>query len=234
MSPSPPPHLSVVLPAYREAENLRVLLPRLGEVLRDLPYPSEVLVIDLPTRVDPTEAVCAEAEVRHLRRAPGTSFGDAYRTGIEAAQGRFVAFMDADGSHAPEFLPELLAVHEDHDVVIASRYAPGGSTDNPWVLIFMSWVLNRIYGLVLGLPVADISNSFRVYRGDLLRQLDLECENFDVVEEILYKLRLRNPGLRIHEVPFRFERRLHGETKRDLVRFVLTFALTLVRLRRLR
>ena len=85
--------------------------------------------------------------------------------------------------------------------------------------------------LVLSLPVSDVSNSLRVYRADKVRDIPLTCNHFDVIEEILVKMRRRHPGLRIAEVPVNFRRRMFGETKRNLVTFALGFAVTLVRLR---
>jgi dolichol-phosphate mannosyltransferase len=95
----------------------------------------------------------------------------------------------------------------------------------------MSIVLNLSYALVLGLRCKDVSNSFKLYRGERLRALTLRCDNFDVVEEILYKLKRRDPGLRIVEVPFTFKKRMFGETKRNLVLFIVTYLYTIVKLR---
>jgi dolichol-phosphate mannosyltransferase len=64
-----------------------------------------------------------------------------------------------------------------------------------------------------------------------LRGLDLVCEHFDIIEEILYKLRQRNPALRIREIPFTFKKRMFGETKRNLLAFILSYAYTMIRLR---
>lgn len=222
---------SVVLPAFREDENLRILLPRLKQTLDQLDRGSEVLVVDTHEPLDDTEAVCAAAGVRHLRRGPGNSFGDAVRTGIEHARGERVVFMDADGSHPPEFIPRLLAEEADSDVVIASRYVEGGHTENPRLLIFMSRVVNVCYSLVLNLKCKDVSNSFKLYRADQLRSVALKSENFDIIEELLFKLGRRYPGLRIREVPFSFRRRMFGETKRNLFLFMLSYVFTIVRLR---
>jgi dolichol-phosphate mannosyltransferase len=95
----------------------------------------------------------------------------------------------------------------------------------------MSRVVNACYTLVLALPVSDVSNSLRVYRAGLVRGIPLTCDHFDVLEEVLVKLRRRHAGLRIAEVPVTFRRRMFGQTKRNLVTFALGFAVTLVRLR---
>ena len=123
---------------------------------------------------------------------------------------------------------------EQYDLVIASRYVRGGRTNNPLILIFLSVAVNVVFRLILNLHCRDVSNSFRLYQGDQFRALRLECSHFDIVEEILIKL---NPGdrpLRIKEVPFTFQKRREGKTKRDLVAFALTYMVTLYRLHRIR
>jgi dolichol-phosphate mannosyltransferase len=107
----------------------------------------------------------------------------------------------------------------------------GGHTENPWVLRAMSRIVNLCYTVVLGLPVRDVSNSFKLYRAALVRDLPLRCRDFDVIEELLFKLRRRYPEARLVEVPVSFRKRMFGETKRNLVTFMLSFAVTLVRLR---
>lgn len=100
--------LSVVIPAYMEEDNLRLLLPRLNKVLRDTGLTHEILIVDTSVAMDDTEGACREAGAVHVRRAGGDTFGAAVRTGIARTQGRFVCFMDADGSHGPEFILQML------------------------------------------------------------------------------------------------------------------------------
>ena len=223
--------LSVIIPAYLEEENLRLLLPRLQKVCDALRDTYEILVVDTETALDSTEDACKKSGARWIQRRGGNSYGDAIRSGIQEAEGQFLLFMDADGSHTPEYIPKLYMHRNDYDVVIASRYVEGGYTENPKLLILLSHILNVIYRLVLGLKCSDVSNSFKLYRGDLLRDLELRCANFDVVEEILVKLTRKNRPLRIKEVPFTFKKRMFGQTKRNLPAFILTYVFTLIRLR---
>jgi dolichol-phosphate mannosyltransferase len=223
--------LSVVLPSYLEEENLRILLPRLNHVLRRDDEPFEIIVVDTPQPMDDTREVCEEQGARYLPRKGGESYGAAIRTGVAASKGRLVLLMDADGSHSPEFMPTLLAERGRADVVIASRYIAGGHSENSLPLRWMSITLNLSYALILGLRCKDVSNSFKLYKGDQLRALRLKCENFDIVEEILFKLARGNPGLKIVEVPFTFKKRMFGETKRDLIAFIFTYLYTIIKLR---
>lgn len=231
------PELSIVLPAYLEEENLRILLPRLNEVLTKMGLPAntsgggEIVVIDTMTPLDKTQEACELNQARYVRRTGGNTFGDAVRTGMREAKGRYVLFMDADGSHTPEFIPELYAHAAENDVVIASRYIQGGYTENTASLVLMSKLLNLSYSLILNLKCKDVSNSFKIYRGELLRSITTYCNNFDIVEEILFKLSRVKRGLRIKEIPFTFKKRMFGDTKRNLVVFIVTYLFTIVRLR---
>jgi len=223
--------ISVVLPSYREAENLQLLLPRISKALDSLGLLSEIIVVDTIRQLDNTEEVCFLYGAKYILRKKDNSFGSAVRTGINCAQGNFTIFMDADGSHSPEFIPTLYDFAKDYDVVIASRYIKDGDTENPFVLIVMSKILNWIFSRVLGLNCKDVSNSFKIYRTSQLKLLNLKCNNFDIVEEILYKLKINNKNIKFREVPYFFKKRIFGKTKRNLFLFVLTYAYTIMKLR---
>lgn len=223
--------LSVVLPAYQEEENLRILLPRLRDTLQAMGLTYEILVIDTTESMDLTQEVCAQFGVVYSHRRGGNRYGDAIRTGIEETRGKYTLFMDADGSHTPEFIPKLFEFAEQNEVVIASRYVDKGHTENNFILVLMSRVLNLTYSLVLDLPCKDVSNSFKIYRTDQLKPLKLLCNNFDIVEEILFKIRRANHRIQIKEVPYIFKKRMFGETKRNLFIFILTYMYTMIKLR---
>lgn len=223
--------LSIVLPAYLEEENLRILLPRLNAMRAKLGIETEILVVDTITPLDNTKDACETNGVRYIQRHGGNYFGDAVRTGIAEARGERILFMDADGSHTPEFIPELWKETPNGDVIIASRYIDGGYTENSFSLVLMSRVLNWTYAVILGLKCKDVSNSFKIYRAEQIKPLTLKCQNFDIVEEILYKISRRNQGLKIKEIPFSFKKRMFGDTKRNLLAFIFTYLLTIIKLR---
>lgn len=223
--------LSVVLPSFQEEENLRVLLPRLLATLESLGVSNEIIVVDTPEPMDQTNGVCVQHKVRYVPRRGGNRYGDAIRTGIAEAEGEFILFMDADGSHTPEFIPELFKVANQYDIVIASRYIDKGHTENSLMLVMMSRILNLTYSLVLNLPCKDVSNSFKIYRATQLKPLKLLCNNFDIVEEILFKIHRHNDQITIKEIPYTFKKRMFGETKRNLVIFILTYIFTMIKLR---
>lgn len=231
--------ITVVLPSYREEENLRLLLPRIHEAMQEATKPLsgdyEILVVDTVKPLDSTEKACAQFGARFVRRSPSNEYGDAVRTAIAEARGEWIVFMDADGSHGPEWLPKLIAESAGGggtaDIVIASRYVEGGDTENPLALILMSRVLNITYSIVLGLKVKDVSNSFKVYRMALLKPLRLKCHEFDIIEEILFRVTRANRGVRIREIPFTFKARMFGQTKRNLLWFIISYVFTMLKLR---
>lgn len=220
-----------MLPAYCEEENLRFLLPRVNEMLRRLKGPNEVIIVDTVQPMDGTHLVCLQLGLKYVRRSPSNSFGDAVRTGIREAHGKWIIFMDSDGSHEPAWIPRLAEEAGPSDIVIASRYINGGSTENSLPLIFMSKFLNKTYSFILHLDIHDVSNSFKLYRADLLKNLELRCQNFDIIEEILFKIKRSHPDVRIKEIPFIFKERQFGKTKRNLFWFMITYLFTIIRLR---
>lgn len=208
-----------------------MILPRLKDELGKLALRSEILVIDTMTKMDDTEGACIAGGARYCVRTGGNDYGCAVRTGIALACGDYVICMDADGSHSPEFIKDLYESRGKADVVIASRYVKGGGTENSFMLILMSRIVNVVYSLLLGLPCRDVSNSFKLYRRADLQSLCLTSKNFDIVEEILFKLKKTKGRLTILEIPYFFKERQFGQTKRNLVLFIISYLGTLLRLR---
>jgi len=223
--------LSVLLPSYNEEENLRVILPKIKESLdkeENLDY--EILVVDSIEKTDNTKEICEKNNVKYFNRENGEYYGDAIRTGIEKAQKDYLLIMDADGSHSPNELHKLINDCENYDITIGSRYVKNGKTENNIILIFMSWMVNIAYRLCLKIKVKDISNSFRIYKTKDIKNIKLESDNFDIVEEILIKLCIYNKNYKIREVPITFEKRKQGKSKRKLGKFILSYITTMKKL----
>ncbi|MBE5883515.1 MAG: glycosyltransferase [Lachnospiraceae bacterium] len=228
--------ISVVLPAYQEADNLRKILPAISSVLHSIGKESEILVVDTIEPMDETKEVCEENNAMYINRQGGNLYGDAIRTGLQAAKGKYIVVMDADGSHNPadieRFYQEMQKA--DYDVVIGSRYCKGGYTDNNFVLRAMSLLLNVTYRILFGLKIKDVSDSFRMYLADKIKALEFECNNFDIVEEILIKLDVKYDSLAVKEVPISFNKREYGESKRDLIKFIKSYIKTIAHLLKIR
>lgn len=227
--------LSVLLPSYNEAVNLNKLLPQIKDNLeKEEKLEYEILVVDSMQKTDNTKEVCEANDVKYFNRENGDNYGDAIRTGIAKAQNDYLLVMDADGSHAPKELSKLIKDCENYDITIGSRYIKNGKTENNFILIFMSWMVNIAYRLCLKIKVNDISNSLRIYKAKDIKSLKLESDNFDIVEEILIKLCLTNKDYKIREVPITFEKRKQGKSKRKLIKFIFSYIKTMKRLIKIR
>jgi len=213
----------VTVATYNEVDNL----PRLvDEVLRILPE-SDILVVD-DNSPDGTGQWCnqrAAAEPRlHCLHRPGklglgTAMVAAMRYGIEH-QYRYILNMDADFSHHPSYLPDLVAGMDPDagpavDVMIGSRYVRGGRIEG-WPLHrrMMSRAVNLFARVLLGIHARDCSGSFRCYRVATLAKVDLDAicsRGYSFYEEVLY--RLGRVGARMSETPITFADRRHGASK---------------------
>jgi dolichol-phosphate mannosyltransferase len=130
----------------------------------------------------------------------------------------FLITLDADWAHPPEALPELVRAAGNAEVVIGSRYCPGGAVVGPsWRRRAISRTLNRVTRAVLGWPVRDASTAYRVYRVEMLRKVDfnqLTATGYSYLEEILWRLHCL--GARIVEIPITFTKRRAGASKNSL------------------
>jgi len=210
--------LLVTLATYNERDNLPRLL---DEILAVVPT-ADVLVID-DNSPDGTggvadERAAADPRVRVLHRTGKLGLGTAILAGMRyAIDGHYdlVLNMDADFSHHPRYLPALLAGMHKYDVMIGSRYIPGGGTANwPWSRRMMSWGVGTLVRLLLRIPARDTSGAFRCYRVAKLRQVDfaaLISRGYSFQQEVLW--RCLRAGCTIGETPIFFENRRAGASK---------------------
>ena len=201
--------ISVVLLAYREEENLRVLLPQIKEQMETCGESYEILVIDTERALDQTEAVCKQYSARYVNQEE-KGFGGAFRTGIKyAAYDKFL-ILDSDGSHPTKYIPELYKkfMTGRYDVVIGSRYVGGGQTNDKWSSKVMSHILNGVFRICIGVTARDISTDYRMYNTVQLKKIKLSCENYDVLQEVLLKLKLskKNSGASHWRSPNQFSK----------------------------
>lgn len=227
--------ISVVLLAYKEGENLKVLLPKIHEYMRVTGEEYEVLVVDSARPLDDTREVCAVNDAVYIPQEE-PHYGGAFRTGIKYAKYDKLQTLDADGSHNPSVLPEIYREFmKGNDIVIGSRYIKGGITHDAKSSILMSHILNGVMRICIGVRTRDISTAFRLYDATLLKKITLKGENYDVLQEVILKMKIEKKkqgkgSLRIGEVPIEFEKRMFGESKRSLIKFIFSYAGTLCRL----
>ncbi len=227
---SRPLALSVVIPALREGENLALLLPEVRETLRQFGVEHEILVVTQERDDATVRAVDAAGGRIILQRERG--YGGALLAGFEHARGAFVLTMDADLSHPAAFIRTLWEHRADADVVIASRYVPGGRAEMPLGRYLLSVVLNRVFSRGLSLKVRDMSSGFRLFQAPVVRDRPFLARDFDVVQEVL--VRAYVDGWRVTEVPFHYQPRRHGSSHARVIQFGMSYLRTFRSLWKLR
>ena len=209
----------IVLPTYNEAENIGDVL----RMVRDVVPEADVLVVDDGSpdgTADLADALGEElGQITVLRRTEKNGLGAAYRAGFRWGLDEgyeAMVEMDSDLSHDPAALPSLLGTLDvAADLVIGSRYVPGGTIPQwPWHRRALSRWGGRYAAGLLGLAVNDPTAGFRAYRATLLRQIDLDAvvaEGYGFQIEMTYQV--VELGGRIVEVPISFTDRVRGTSK---------------------
>lgn len=209
----------VVLPTYQEAENIEDVLSQIRASVPAL----EILVVDDGSpdgTADLADGVARSlGQVSVLRRPAKAGLGPAYRAGFGWALERgheVLLEMDADLSHDPLALPQLLkAIDDGADLAIGSRYVIGGAVPGwPMARRMLSRWGNRYVGLMLKMPVRDATAGFRAYRAEMLHKIDLDtvrADGYGFQIEMAYAV--EQAGGRIVEVPITFRDRARGISK---------------------
>ena len=212
-------NLLVVTPTYNERENLPLLAA--GVLRHD---GARILIVD-DGSPDGTGEVADQlakdhpgrVEVMHRTgaRGLGRSYVDGLQHAIREGRADFICQMDADLSHNPEYLPEMVKAAQTQDLVIGSRYLHGVSVVN-WPLhrIFLSAFGNRYIRLVTSLSTSDCTSGYRCWRREALARIPIASmvsDGYAFLVEMLYEAQRR--GLRIGEVPIIFIERRLGQSK---------------------
>ncbi|WP_455362028.1 polyprenol monophosphomannose synthase [Streptomyces sp. SYSU K21746] len=214
----------VIIPTYNEAENIKPIVTRVRAAVPE----AHILVAD-DNSPDGTgkiadELAAEDDHVQVLHRKGKEGLGAAYlagfRWGIEHGYGVLVE-MDADGSHQPEELPRLLTALKGADLVLGSRWVPGGRVVNwPRSREFLSRGGSTYSRLLLDVPIRDVTGGYRAFRAETLEGLGLEevasqgyCFQVDLARRAI------EAGYHVVEVPITFVEREHGDSKmsRDIV-----------------
>ena len=222
----------IIIPTYNEYENLP---PLLETIFSYIPQ-TDILIVDDNSPDGTGELVdtiaLTDKRVHAIHRSGKLGLGTAYVTGFKyaIAHNYDAAFeMDADFSHDPQYLPNFLTAIEDADLVIGSRYIPGGATPN-WSIIrrLISGCGNIFARVVLGMPIHDCTAGYRCYRREVLESIDLESiesQGYGFQVELAYRVMKR--GFRIVETPIVFMDRRVGKSKmsRTIVLEAFTYVL---------
>jgi dolichol-phosphate mannosyltransferase len=210
--------VAVVMPTYEERQNLESIAGRLRAAVPN----ADLLVVDdnSPDGTGDLADKLSEADphIQVLHRTDKAGLGPAYIAGFRWALERgydAVVEMDADGSHQPEQLPQLLAALDGADGVIGSRWVPGGQLLNwPRSREVLSRGANVYTRIMLGLHIKDATGGYRAYRASALQRISLDTvESAGYCFQIDLTLRMVRAGLRIVEVPITFVERERGASK---------------------
>ena len=217
-----PLDLSIIIPTLNEAGNIGPLVTRCLATISRLGVRAEILVVDGGS-IDGTVEEATRAGGRVIAQQ-GRGYGGALRTGFSAARGRHVQTMDSDLSHEPEVIVSLWQARDTADIVIASRYVPGGGGEMPALRAVLSRILNVVFTKAFRLPIHDISSGFRLYRKSALDRIDFHASDFDVLEEIL--ILIANQHGTMTEVPFQYRPRQAGRSHAKLFKFGVAYCRT--------
>jgi dolichol-phosphate mannosyltransferase len=208
------PELSIIVPTYRECENLRLLLPNLYSVVAGSQLDAEVIVVDDNSR-DGTVELCDDLASTHplrlICRTNEKGLSSAVLAGMRASRGGTILVMDADHSHPVQMIPKIFAaIQAGNDMVIGSRYVEGGSTDYSWGVF--RW-LNSTVATLMARPLTRVrdpmSGFFAITRQKFQSAAPLNPLGYKIGLELLIKCRCE----KVVEMPIHFSNRRHGTSK---------------------
>lgn len=228
---------SIIIPTFNERENVGILIDRIVSVERKAKLVLEIIVVD-DNSSDGTVEVVEElmkkySNVKLLKRPRKMGLGSAYKDGFKLSTKPIIVTMDADLSHDPKLLPNLIRpVWEGYaDIVLGSRYIKGGAIEGwPLTRRIISRGANTLAKLILRLNVKDVTTGYRAYRRSIFDQIVRLSRRyyFDFQVEVLYLA--KKFGWRVTEIPIVFKDRERGKSKFN-VSEILKFAWTLLSLR---
>jgi dolichol-phosphate mannosyltransferase len=218
--------ICIVIPTYNEKENILNLIPKIEKTGKKTGLSLSILIVDDASPDGTAEAAEELSETYDnlavLRRAGKLGIGSAYKDGFKRAldnQSDIIVEMDADLSHNPKYLPNLIdEVHKGSDLVIGSRYVPGGSVPG-WSFMrrLTSKGANFYAKTLLGLDAKDVTSGYRAFKSSSLLKADystVSSEGYMFQVEMVH--RFKEKGLKTSEIPIEFVDRRKGESKLGL------------------
>jgi glycosyltransferase involved in cell wall biosynthesis len=208
--------ISVVIPVFNEELTIGSVIERITEVMGKLGFKCEIIIVDdCSTDKSLDFSVRQGVKVYSLKSHMGKGY--ALRAGFAKAKGDIITTIDSDGSHRPEELPSLLTpiLHDKADLVIGSRYlgqkpAAAKKFNAAGVRLF-----NFLIKIFTRAKVSDSQSGYRVMKSEVLKNMSLRSEEYEIESEILVKTARR--GFRVMEVPISFEQRTYGRSRLDPV-----------------
>lgn len=228
------PRVSIILATYNERENIVDTITGLFEHICD---PLEIIVVDddSPDETWRIASDLGDPRVKVIRRVATRGLASAFNRGIIESRGEVVGWMDADMCMPPSLLPEMIDKLNGYDIVIGSRYAPGGIDDRARIRVLSSALINRLAELVLGYGIKDYDSGFIVLRRSVFDRVSIIPTGYGAYFiEFIYTCRRK--GLTVYEMPYHFKDRAKGVSKSfpSLVAFTKTGMEYVIRIMRAR
>jgi len=216
------PKVSIVLATYNERENI---LETIRSIFEHVKESVEVIVVDDDSSDKTWEVVQELNDLRVvlIRRVATRGLASAFNRGVIESRGQIVGWMDADMCMPPSMLPGMIEKLKDYDIVVGSRYAPGGVDDRSVLRVWSSRMINGLAGIVLGYGIKDYDSGFVVLRRKVFDKVSIIPTGYGAYfMEFLYTCRKK--GLTVCEVPYVFRDRAKGVSKSapSLFRFLNT------------
>lgn len=223
---------SVILPTYNERENLPIIYYLIDKVFNEAKLSYEVVIVDDSSPDNTLEVAQAiqksygDKHVQIVSRKGKLGLGTAYIAGLKAAKGDRIVLMDADLSHHPKFIPQMVQLMDETkaEIVTGTRYALGGGVYG-WDMKrkLTSKGANFLADFLLNPGVSDLTGSFRLYERMVLEQVlpQIQCKGYAFQMEII--VRSKKAGFKVNEVPITFVDRIYGESKlgtREIIMYI--------------
>ena len=205
------PRVSIVLATYNERENI---LDTISSIFLNVKDPVEVIVVDDDSS-DMTWQLVEELNdprVKLIRRVETRGLASAFNRGVIESRGEVVGWMDADMCMPPSLLPEMIRKLDEYDIVVGSRYAPGGIDDRAFLRVASSRLINGLASTVLGYGIKDYDSGFVVLKRSVFDKVSIIPTGYGAYfMEFLYTCRKK--GLTVYEIPYVFRDRAKGISK---------------------
>ena len=223
----------VIIPTYNEAQNIEALL----QSIMDLKLPNLLALVVDDNSPDGTGPIADQMakdnpNIKVLHRFQNRGRGSAGIEGFKQALTKgadYIVEMDADFSHHPKYIPDLLKFAPQYDIVIGSRYVTGGQdADRGIIRQIITFLARQYIRLILEVKVKDPTSGFRCFKRQVLVDINLDrliSTGPSIVSEILYKAKQK--GFSTHEIPIVFEDRKKGSTKLNLMTLIKTLFMVL-------
>lgn len=208
---------SIVIPVRNEAENIPIITQEIEKVLSGSAF--EIIFIDDGSTDNSIEILenlrKRDSFVRYLKRERENKItvGKALRLGLESANGKYIVVMDGDLSHDPKYIPALINMLKEYDVVVASRFIQGGGMVTPFTLkkkvclLFFSFLVRSLTGIT----VKDFSHGFKAFKREIVTSFTIDSEGFPAYTEIAIKAHVL--GYKVGEYPTLYGIRTKGVSK---------------------